>query len=129
MRLFYQLNQEEQHDVLHHCADIVIQDILTDGVHLDPITEEEIKLKEYIDDAVKHTQMLESKDEKAEYLMSDALISKTIYDIALEMAKGAFYHDEEEIVIFPASLHNEDEELMPEKLLESQTKKKVSSLN
>lgn len=128
MRLFFQLSEPEQNEVLHHCADIVIQDMIVEGVHLDPITEEELDLKEKLEDAVKHIQDYPTKEEKINYLLGDSTVSKAIYDIALEMAKSAFYHEEEELVIFPSTLkqpHEEPELLLPE----APKPKKISPLN
>lgn len=104
MKLFYQLTEKEQNEVLHHCANMVIQDMIEEGIKLEPITEEEFILKDRLDDAIKYIKNLATKEEKTNYLMEDETISKAIYDIGLEMAKSAFYHDEEELVIYPASL-------------------------
>lgn len=130
MKLFYQLTHAEQNEALNHCADIVIQDMIEDGVFLDPLTSEEAELKEHIDKALKHTTLLELNEDKEDYLMSDPIVSKAIYDIALEMAKSAFYHDDEEMVIFSSSLTGKPEhEPEREKLLMQPNTKKASSLN
>jgi hypothetical protein len=110
MRLFYQLTEQDQNNALHYCADIVVEDLIEDGVKLEPITKEDIDLKEKLDAAVQHIGMLSTREEKAEYLMSDAAVSKAIYEIALEMAKSAFYHDDEELVIYPNALKKVEQE-------------------
>lgn len=127
MKLFWQLTEQDQNNVLHHCADLVISDMITDGVHLDPITEEEFQLKEKIEKAVEDIKQFSTKEEKTNFLLSDAVVSKAIYDIALEMAKSAFYHDDDELVIYPSSIKKEE----PENLLPETTSKpkKVSPLN
>ena len=132
MRLFYQLSESEQNDVLHHCANLVVKDMIDDGVKLDPISEEEHDLKNKLEEAIVHIKTLSSKEEKTNYLLGDSGVSKSIYDIALEMAKSAFYHDEEELIIFPGSLnheeheYDEEENLLPEL---SPKKPKISPLN
>lgn len=128
MRLFYQLTEKEQNDVIHHCANLVVEDMINDGVKLEPTTEDDFKLKERLEEAVKYIHTLSSKKEKTDYLMTDEYISKAIYDIGLEMAKSAFYHDDEEMVIFPASLKDEEKDEDDDvEILNVQTKSKKSS--
>jgi len=129
MKLFYQLSEKVQNEVLHHCANIVMQDMMDDGIKLDPISEDEITLKEKLEDAIDHIKQFDTKEEKTNYLLGDATVSRAIYDIALEMAKSGFYHDEEELVIFPSSLKSEEmeENLLPETT--TKKPKKVSPLN
>lgn len=129
MKLFYQLTEKEQNEVLHHCANIVIQDMIDDGVKLEPLSEDEASLKEKLEAAIQHIKTLSSKEEKATYLLNDPTVSRAIYDIALEMAKSGFYHDEEELVIFPSALKKDflEENLLPESSLKKT--KKVSPLN
>lgn len=128
MKLFYQLDEKSQNEVLHHCANIVMQDMIEDGVKLDPLSDEEFELKDKLESAIKHIKQFQTKEEKTNYLLGDAVISRAIYDIALEMAKSGFYHDEEELVIFPSTLRQEQQE--ENLLLEAPSKpKKVSPLN
>ena len=129
MKLFYQLSEKEQNDVLHHCANLVLQDMLEGGLRLDPITEEEQLLKNRIEDAINHIKDLPTKEEKTNYLLGDSTVSKAIYEMALEMAKSAFYHEEDEMVIFPSALKQEEVEdnLLPP--VNTKKSKKVSSLN
>jgi hypothetical protein len=108
MRLFYQLTEQDQNSALHYCADIVVEDLIEDGVKLEPITKEDVTLKEKLDIAVAHMKMLSTYEEKASYLMSDTELSKAIYEIALEMAKSTFYHDDEELVIYLNTLKKVD---------------------
>lgn len=131
MRLFYQLTEQDQNSALHYCADIVVEDLIEDGVKLEPITKEDMDLKEKLDAAVAQMQMLSTREEKAGYLMSDAVVSKAIYEIALEMAKSAFYHDDEELVIYPNSLKKVEQDVAADiaEPAPKKTKKVPSSLN
>jgi hypothetical protein len=108
MRLFNQLSEKEQSNVIEYCADIVIDDILENGVVVDVVSDKEIALKEKLDHALQFADTLESKEQKVSYLLEDIDISTAIFDMAIDMAKTAFYHDSEELVIFPDQL-NEDE--------------------
>jgi len=129
MKLFYQLDEKTQNEVLHHCANIVMQDMIDDGVKLEPLSDEEASLKEKLEAAIRHIKTLSTKEDKTNYLLGDAVVSRAIYDIALEMAKSGFFHDEEELVIYPSTLKQEDfeENLLPESSLKKT--KKVSPLN
>lgn len=107
-----------------------MQDMIDDGVKLEPLNDEEVSLKEKLENAIRHIKTLSTREEKTNYLLGDAIVSRAIYDIALEMAKGAFFHDEEELVIYPSTLKQEDieeENLLPESSLKKT--KKVSHLN
>jgi hypothetical protein len=129
MKLFYQLSEEQQNNALHHCVDVVIDDMIEEGVKLDPITEEEERLKEKLEEAVDHMKQYTSKEEKTNYLLGDAIVSKAIYEIALEMAKSSFYHEPEELIIFTSELSDKvkEENLLPE--VNTKKSKKVSPLN
>lgn len=134
MRLFYQLAETEQNDVVHHCCHMVIQDMIDDGIRLEPVSEEEQDLKNKLEDAMVQIKQFATDEEKADYLFSDPVVSKAIYDIALEMAKSAFYHEDEELVIFPATLSNDNaedvEDIDGEKLLPpAPNMKKNNTLN
>ena len=52
MKLFWQLTERDQNNALHHCADMVITDMIEEGVQLDPLTDEEERLKERLVEAV-----------------------------------------------------------------------------
>ena len=129
MKLFYQLGEEMQNNALHHCVDIVIDDMIEEGVKLDPITDEEVALKEKLENAVDHIQQFQTKEEKTNYLLGDAIVSKAIYEIALEMAKSTFFHEPEELIIFTSELSDKvkEENLLPE--VNTRKSKKVSPLN
>jgi hypothetical protein len=138
MKLFYQLTEKEQNEVLHHCANMVIQDMIEDGIKLEPVTEEEFGLKDKLENAIKYIKQFSTKEEKTNYLMENETVSKAIYDIALEMAKSAFYHDDEELVIYPNSLkfnsEGEEENQIPKSedmipAVNTKKSKKTSVLN
>jgi hypothetical protein len=110
MKLFYSLPEELQHEALHYCSDLVLNDIITDGVKLDPITPEEHELKAKLEEAVAHINTLQTKEEKVNYLLGNETISKAIYDIALEMAKGSFYVENNEMIVWIDELVDDEEE-------------------
>jgi hypothetical protein len=130
MKLFYQLSESEQNNALQHCADIVIQDMIEEGIKLDPITEEEERLKEKLEEAVKYIESIPAKEDKISHLLGDPVVSKAIYEIALEMAKSTFYMEPEELIIFTSELSADkvkEENLLPE--VNTKKSKKVSPLN
>jgi hypothetical protein len=132
MKLFYQLQELEQNEALHYCLHIVLDDLIEEGVDIEPVSDEDFLLKEKLDAAVKHINTLTTHEEKEDYLMSDAFLSKAIYDIALEMAKGAFYHEEDELTLMIDDLHHDhhnDEDLAEDINLINVKSKKTSQLN
>lgn len=123
MRLFYQLDPEEQDNIIDHCVSIVLEDIIDNGLTLHPSNDEEISLKEKLDDAKEQIATMITNDEKMDHLMSDGDIADAVFEIATEMAKNAFYHEQDEMVFFPDAIAHEHEEEEP-KLLSSSVNKK-----
>jgi hypothetical protein len=107
MRLFFQLSEQEQSNVIEYCADMVVDDILENGVVVDVVSDKEIALKEKLDHALQVAETLELKEQKVSFLLEDIDISTAIFDMAIDMAKTAFYHDSEELVIFPDQLNDD----------------------
>jgi hypothetical protein len=110
MRLFNQLSEQEQSNVIEYCADLVIEDILENGVIIDTVSDKEIALKEKMETALEFASSLEDKEQQISYLLGDIDISTAIFDMAIDMAKTAYFHDCEELVIFPAHLEDGDDE-------------------
>lgn len=132
MRLFYSLPEDLQHEALHYCSDIVLNDMINEGVKLDPTTPEEHELKAKLDAAIIHINTLATKEEKINYLLGNETISKAIYDIALEMAKSSFYADSNEMVVWvDALMDNDDDEDIEDDSIPAlpPTPKKDHSLN
>lgn len=123
MRLFFQLNEDEQNYALKHCTNIIVEDIIDGGIVFEPMTDEEASIKQKIDDAVKHIAKFDVVEDKVNYLLNDDVIARTIYDLSLEMAKSAFYHEQNELVIY-TDLKDAEEEPVEQK-----ETKKYSDLN
>lgn len=140
MKLFFQLTEDQQNDMIHRCVHLVIDDMMEDNIQLEPITTDDLELKTKMESAVAHVKTLATEDEKMEYLLHDNEdVAKAIYDIAIEMAKGSFYHEENETVFY-IDEHDEDfiddedvimdGEVSEDNLLpESSKTKKISHLN
>lgn len=135
MRLFNQLSEQEQSNVIEYCADLVIDDILENGVIIDTVSDKEIALKEKMNAALEFAAGLDDKEQQVSYLLGDIDISTAIFDMAIDMAKTAFFHDCEELVIFPAHLEEDDEDTSEEPKTEEDAlavgikNKKYSQLN
>jgi hypothetical protein len=130
MRLYYQLDAEEQDNVIDHCVSIVLDDIIENGLILEPHCEHEEELKVKFDMAKEHIATIQDPSDKIDYLMNDQDIADAVFDIAMDMAKNAFYHEQDEMVFFPDALghdhtceHNHDEDEEPF-LLPAATRKK-----
>jgi hypothetical protein len=122
MRLYYQLEPDEQDNVIDHCVTIVLDDIITNGLSLEPSNEDEIDLKDKFDAAKEHIATMKDPSDKIDYLMSDQDIADAVFDIALDMARNAFYHEQDEMVFFPDALghtcehdhdHDDEQLLLP----------------
>lgn len=110
MRLFNQLDEDERADVIDYCVHMVLHDVIDDEVEITADDDEGKALKEKFDAAIKHIETLPEIGDKMDYLMESEDISKAIFEFAIEMAKSAYYHDGDEIVIFPGELGADDED-------------------
>lgn len=121
MRLFHQLSEEEQLGAVHYCIPIVAENMLEDGsAPFEPETEEDLAFHNKAADLLAQADALENIDEKIGFLLQDEDMSGMLHDVARDIAVSAFYHDLEELVIFPehfkeASSSHEEEVLNNEK--------------
>lgn len=134
MRLFFQLSGEEQNAAVHYCVDLIMEDILTSKkFELDyqdkcsDHQEEDKKLEEHINTVVEEAKKL-PPDQQFDYILQDQTAGEVIFDIAVGMAKQAYYHDQDELVIFPDSLFGDDDE-ENDSGLDNDNKKGSKSLN
>lgn len=133
MKLFYQLSEAEQENAINHCADLVVSNAIDNGLQIEVHDDSDSKeLKRRLDNLfIKLKEKdFKTKDEKAEFLMSEDYFADTIFELAREMAHNAFYHDQDELVIFADTLSDglDEEEPEEKKLLPAPTTKK-SMLN
>jgi hypothetical protein len=109
MKLFYQLDHEQRHNATHYMIDIVVQNMIEDGVEIDPEDdEEEIEMKEKMREAFEHIKQFDQYEDKIEYLMSDDDINSILHQIGENMATGAYYHEDSEMVVFEGEITPED---------------------
>lgn len=108
MKLFYQLTEEEQDTVLNHCVDNVLSDMIKNGVEFNAETAKDAELKEYIEHALSHLNEMKTDQEKIDFLMNDETISSAVFSIAIEMCKSAYFHEDDEMVIFYNSLGDDE---------------------
>lgn len=108
MKLFYQLSLKQQDAAIEHCADLVANNAIENGLRIEATNDEEGKaLKKKIDSilkALRNNSELKSREEKLQFLMEDETFSDTIFELASEMAHNAFYHDNDELVVFTDAL-------------------------
>lgn len=108
MKLFYQLSHDEQDAAIEHCADLVANNALEKGLHIE-VTDDEAgqELKERLDSMLEELndrKDLKTRDQKIEFLMNDEAFADTIYELASEMAHASYYHESDELVVNIASL-------------------------
>lgn len=114
MKLFHQLTSEQQDAAIEHCADLVANNAIENGLRLEALNGEEgAELKEQIDSLMEELNErtdLQTREEKLQFLMEDEIFADTIMELALEMAHQAFYHDNDELVVFTDLLDNRVEQ-------------------
>ena len=109
MRLFWQLEETEQHNAIHYCSHLVIDDILDGSMQIEAVNEDDGKLKETLDDVYETFKTLTTDEEKVDVVMENEVLSQAVYDIASQMAQTAFYHDgAAELIIFDDDINFDD---------------------
>ncbi len=132
MRLFGQLSSDEQNNAIHYCVHLIVEDMLesdefeldTEG-KCDEHKEEDEKIQEHLNAVLTKAKEL-PEEEQFDYILSDEESGQVIFDIAMGMSRNAYYHEQEELVIFPGSLADEEDE---EELDEDEIKEEKKNLN
>ncbi len=125
MKLFFQLEENQQESALNYCMNIVLEDILDSQFEFNANSNKDLEIKNKIEQAIKNSKKAKSKEDKIKLLLADSVVYETVRAVALEMAKNAYYHEDEELVIFPNAI-NEEDQVDIKKLL---SKDKKSNLN
>lgn len=105
MFLFHKLSEEDQHNSIHYCMHLVVEDMLEDGVQLEPLSDEDTKMKAILEQVVGEAKTL-PEDQQFDFIVNHKDGSQIIFDIALDMARSAFYPSDDELVIHYESLRN-----------------------
>jgi hypothetical protein len=131
LKLFHELSPAQQSSAIHHCASLLIEDIIRDGIEIEALDEDNKELFDKIKDAIEYIKKFDDDEAKTEYLMQDEDIRQAILDISLEMSRCGFYHSENDIVIFTEVLDEaiEEEEVAQEIEVIHTKKNKKKSLN
>lgn len=123
MKLFHQLIESDQHNAIHYCMHIAVEDMLEDGVEMEPFSEEDKKAKDILVKAVAEALKLEKEDDAFSFMIDHAEAGPLIFDIALDMARGSYYHSDDELVIHYESLRpdeNDEEQALAEEHAETE---------
>lgn len=115
MRLFHQLTEEDQHNAIHYCMQSLIQDMLEDGVELEPHSEEDGKMKAVLEKVVAEAKQL-PENQQFDFLTNHKEAGSIVFDISVDMARSAYYHPDDDLVIFYESLRNNSQQQGEEKL-------------
>ena len=110
MKLFHQLETSDQHNAIHYCMHIVVEDMLSDGVELEAFSEEDQKIKNTLEKVVAEAKVITDKQEQFEFLVEHKEAGQMIFDLSLDMARSAYYHADDELVIYNEALRVPAEE-------------------
>jgi hypothetical protein len=99
MKLFHQLEEFEQEEVIFHFVFDIAHRFLEKGLDFEPLehTEPEIKelLKQSLDNALKFNE----HEEQVDYLLDDEEFCSMAYSVAGDMAVRSFYAEDTDMVI------------------------------
>ena len=109
MKLFHQLTDEQRHSAIHYCLDIVVHNMIEDnGAEIYPEDDdEEIEMKSKLNEAIEHIKQYTDMADKLDYLMSDDDINGMLHQIAENVCQTAYYHSDDEMVIFEGEITDE----------------------
>lgn len=118
MKLFHQLTPEQKDAAVHHCLEIVLRDMIENGIKLDPQNDDEKDIKEALSSALDAVSHLPTTEEKMDALMENEDANHLMHEAAEEMARACYYPDREDMVVF-------QDELVEEEAPQEQEKKKM----
>lgn len=129
MKLFHQLEKLDQDNVVHYCLHLVIDDMLADGVQLEPFDDEGKQAKEILERVIGEAKKL-PEEERFSYVLDNTDAGAIIFDIALDLARSAYLHSSDEQVIFYEDLRQQMEaNKAKEPLLEETFEEKIEDIN
>jgi hypothetical protein len=116
MKLFYQLDHEQQHAAIHYQIDIVLQNMLEDGIDIDPEMddEEEIEMKEKLMSLLEQSKQFPEYSDKYDFIMDDEDANAILHNIAEDMAKTCWYANDSECVVYEGEITPEDSDEVKE---------------
>jgi hypothetical protein len=111
MKLFHQLDHEQQHAAIHYCIDLVLNNMMEEGVdapceHDDP---EEAEMKQKMADAIEHAKTLPTYEDQLDFIMADEDLNNILHSIAESMAMTVYFHDDSEMIIFESEITDEED--------------------
>jgi hypothetical protein len=106
MLLFNKLMEEDQHNAIHYCMHLVVEDMLEDGVQLEPFSDEDKKMRSILEKAIDEAKKL-PEDQQFEFVVTHQEAGQLVFDIALDMARSAYYPEDDELVINFESLRHD----------------------
>jgi len=118
MFLFHKLSEEDQHNSIHYCMHLVVEDMLEDGVQLEPLSEEDEKARATLEQVIEEAKAL-PEEQQFEYVAHHPEAGQLVFDIALDMARSAYYPSDDELVINYESLRNMEPQPETQALLET----------
>lgn len=97
MKLFATLTDTDKERAIHMAEHVVLEGLLTEGVHGDPETPEEQERLEEAEKAIAHAKTLPTLSEQTEYLFGNATTGELILEKAYQVASSSFYIEEDEM--------------------------------
>lgn len=104
MRLFHQLEEKEQQNCLHYCVHLVIDDLISGDLEFETYSEKYKKMEEELTKTVEEAKSL-PEDEQFSYIMNSNSC-QMVFDLAMDMARSAYYPCEDDLVIDRAGLES-----------------------
>lgn len=135
MLLFHKLDESDQHNSIHYCLHLVIEDMLDDEIDFENFADDDDKdMQALLEKVVAEAKELPD-EQQFEFIAHHPEVGQIVFDIALDMARSAYYPSDDELVINFESLRCDEPEPEATALLETLTevnampKKDNSSLN
>jgi hypothetical protein len=124
MKLFSTLTDTNKERAIHMAEHVVLEDLLTEGIHGEPENAEDQERLKEAERAVAHAKTLASVDEQTEYLFENPVTGELILEKAYQVASSSFYLEENETVF---SLKEMDDHFDKKEVDEAEAKVTESS--
>lgn len=110
MLLFNKLEHLDQENAVHYCLHLVVGDMLKEGVQIEPHTDDDKEMVEKLKRAFEEAGKIPDEQQKFEFIINHKEVTEIVFDLALDMARSAYYAWDDEMVVHFEGLRSEEQQ-------------------
>ena len=113
MRLYHQLDQDEQEMAIEHCTEMIVGDLMAGQLDIDlqpddeEVTPELEKRAKTVKTAIERISTLDSNDDKLDYILANKELMAIVNSLSEEMFRTFHYLEWDDRVMWPEDYQHE----------------------